>query len=134
MQGSLSSRSSARPGTRGRNRPIGRDALAQSRAISKRYLETVITIAGELGGDPRSLLEELRSKRRSDLSGFRKASADALESWLVDQGFLDERPVLDEDELTLRALASPPANSLPEGDANACLNRWWTWARSMQDR
>ena len=47
---------------------------------------------------------------------------------------LTKGPVLDEDELTLRALASPPANSLPEGDANACLNRWWTWARSMQDR
>ena len=116
----------------GRNRPIGRDALEQSRAISKRYLETVITIAEELGGDPQRLIEELRSRRRPDLAGFRRANADALESWLVDQGFLDERPVLDEDELTLRALASPPANSLPEGDANACLNRWWTWARSMQ--
>ena len=119
--------------TEGRIRPIGRDALEQSRAISKRYLETVITIAGELGGDPQRLLEELRSKRRPLLAGFRRASADALETWLVDQGHLDERPILDADELTLRALASPPANRLPEGDAGTCLVRWWTWATSMQN-
>ncbi len=117
----------------GRIRPIGRDALEQSRAISKRYLETVITIAGELGGDPQRLLEELRSRRRPLLAGFRRANADALETWLVDQGHLDERPVLDEDELMLRALASPPANRLPEGDAGTCLDRWWTWATSMQN-
>ncbi len=117
----------------GRIRPIGRDVLEQSRAISKRYLEPVITIAGELGGDPQRLIEEMRSKRHRLLAGFRRASADALETWLVDHGHLDDRPILGEDELMLRALASPPANRLPEGDVNACLHRWWTWTVSMQN-
>ena len=41
---------------------------------------------------------------------------------------IDEHPILDEEELRLRALASPAATHLPEGNADECLNRWWTLA------
>ncbi len=112
----------------GRDRPVGRDAVTESGAVSGRYLEPVIAMAVELGGSPLHLLDALRSRNSPELANFRKKSADSLEAWLRDNGYLDDRPLLDEESLRLHALASPPAGRLPEGSAHACLHRWWNWA------
>ncbi len=109
----------------GRNRPVGRDALQRSQAVSGHYLEPLVTAAESLAGDPRALLDMLRSNRPPALARFRARSADDLEAWLRDHGHLDERPRLEREELALRALASPPAARLPTGDARSCLHRWW---------
>ena len=109
----------------GRNRPVDRDALQQSNAVSGRYLEPLVMVAESLAGDPRALLDTLRSNRPPSLARFRERSADDLEAWLRDHGYLDERPRLDREELALRALASPPAARLPTGDARSCLHHWW---------
>ena len=117
----------------GRGRTVDRDAVMQSGAVSERYLDDVVAIAGELGGDPARLLAALRERTDKRLKGFWKNSADALEGYLRDHGYLDDRPVLGESELRLRALTSPLANELPDGVASDLLNRWWMWATKMSD-
>ena len=117
----------------GRGRTVDRDVLVQSNALSDRFLDDVAAIARELDGNPDKLLAALFARKDSRLKGFRQNSADALEEYLRDNGYLDDRQVLGERDLRLRALASPPANNLPDGVANACLSRWWAWAKEMSD-
>ena len=117
----------------GRGRAVDRDMLVQSGAASKRYLDDVVAIAGELGDDSEKLLAALRERKDHRLRGFRLSSTDTLEGYLRDNGHLDDRPVLGESDLRLRALTSPPANELPDGVASDCLNRWWVWATKMSD-
>lgn len=111
----------------GRGRPVDRDALAASRALSQRYLDDVVEVARELGGDPVRLLAALREKGDPRLRGFRSRSTDALGEYFRDSGHLDDRTVLGEDDVRLQALASPPANELPDGVASDLLDRWLAW-------
>ena len=117
----------------GRGRAVDRDVLVGSRALSERYLDDVAAIAGELGNDPEKLLAALSAREDPRLRGFRQSSADDLEAYLRDNGYLDDRPVLGEGDLRLRAMASPPANQLPDGVGSDCLNRWWAWAAKTSD-
>jgi len=119
--------------TQGRGRAVDRDALVGSGAVSERYLEDVAAVAGEFGGKPDRLLAALLERKDARLRGFRQSSTDALEAYLRDNGYLDDRPVLGESDVKLRALTSPPADALPEGVANACLGRWWAWAGRMPE-
>ena len=117
----------------GRGRPVDRDALENSGALSERFLDDVVAIAKELDGNPETLLTMLGTNKDPRLKGFRRSSADSLERYLRENGYLDDRPVLIEDELRLRALTTPAANELPEGTANECLNRWWAWASGRSE-
>ena len=117
----------------GRCRVVDRDVLVQSGAVSERYLNDVVYIAGELDGDPEKLLAALLAREGPRLRGFRQSSMDALERYLRDNDYLDDRPVLGESELRLQVLASPPANDLPDGIASACFSRWWAWAAKTSD-
>lgn len=119
--------------SRGRGRGVDRDVLVQSGALRDRYLDDVVAIARELDGDPRKLLAVLRARNDHRLSGFRQRSVETLEGYLRDNGYLDNRPVFGENDLRLRALASPPAKELPDGVASDCLSRWWVWAEKMSD-
>jgi hypothetical protein len=112
----------------GRGRPVVREALEDSGALSARYLDDVVAISDELDGDPEELLAALGASKDPRLKGFRRSSFDNIEKYLRDNGYVDEQPVLSESELRLRALASPAANKLPNGVASDCLHRWWTWA------
>ncbi len=117
----------------GKGRAVDRDVLVQNGALSERYLDDVVDIAAELGGDPKKLLAALRSRKDPRLKGFRESSADALEGYLRDNDYLDDRPVLGESKLRLRVLTSPLAKKLPDGVASACFSRWWAWAAKISD-
>ncbi len=112
----------------GRGRPIDRDALEDSDAVSDRYFDGVAEMAEELGGDAEKLLDAIRSREDERSSGFRANALEKLERYMRENGFIDDHPVLDAEELRLRALASPAATHLPNGLADECLNRWWTLA------
>jgi len=113
----------------GRGKPVGRDALVDSGAVSERYLEGVVQMAKELGGSPERLLEALDSREDERLRGFRSKSVEQLRNYLSEHEHLDERPVLPENELRLRCRASPAANGLPGGIAAESVRRWWNWAQ-----
>ncbi|MDP6978738.1 MAG: AAA family ATPase [Myxococcota bacterium] len=109
----------------GRGKPVDRTAIEESNAISERYLEAVATIAMELGYDGRRLIEVLQSREHPLLARFRPKAAEKLATYLEDEGYLDPRPVLDEQDLIARALASPAARELPEEVCNELLHLWW---------
>ena len=99
----------------GRGRPVDRDALVESGALSDRYLEDVIAITKELSGDSERLIEALRTREDPRLKGFRVNILEQLQEYLARNGYLDYRPSLTESELKLRARTTPAANQLPEG-------------------
>lgn len=119
--------------TQGRNRPVHRGVLEESGVLTDRYLEDVAGVARELDGDPQRLLAALDENRDPRLRGFRRTSVERLQRYLADTGYLDERPVLAEAELTLRARTTPAAARLPDRVANDCLRRWWGWARKSSE-
>jgi exonuclease SbcC len=112
----------------GHGRPVDREVLEDSCALSKRFLDPIADIARELDGDAKKLLNVIRSREDERLSGFRTSSVEKLEQYMRENGYLDEQPILDKEELRLQALASPAATRLPEGVADECLNRWWILA------
>ena len=118
----------------GRGRPVDRDAIVESGAISDRFLEAVVEIANELQGDAGRLIECLRERGDERLGGFRSNSTERIESFLTEQGYRDEQAPLDEGELAARAMASPAAVRLPADIAAECLHRWWRLAAALASR
>ncbi|MDE0081166.1 MAG: hypothetical protein OXT72_00770 [Gammaproteobacteria bacterium] len=114
--------------SQGKGRPVDRDGITDSGAVTRRYLNDVIEVAREVDGDPVRLLELLRNRGDPRLRGFRAMSAEGLEDYLRDCGYLDDRPELTGDELRVRALTSPLAAELPDGVARKLLDSWLEWA------
>ena len=112
----------------GRRRPVDRVILEDSEAFSDRYLNNVAEIAQELNGDSERLLQELKNRQDPRLKRLRGSSVEVFEHYLSENGYVDDRPILTEDELRLQALASPAADELPGDIASDCLHRWWSWA------
>ena len=71
----------------GRGRPVDRDALENSGALSERFLDDVVAIAKELDGNPETLLTMLETNKDPRLKGFRRSSADSLELYLRENGY-----------------------------------------------
>ena len=113
----------------GRGRPVDADALKDSGALSPRFFDDIVAITRELNGDARRLLATLDDHADPRLKGFRRTTVEALQSYLTEHRFRDERPIFDEDELRLRVLSSPAANDLQGPFAGDCLHRWWRWAK-----
>ncbi len=86
----------------GRGAPVDRGVLAESGAVTDRFLDEVAEVATSLGGDARALVVALEEGR---VKGFRSDKREQLEEYLADQGHLDERPVLDRAALRSRVLA-----------------------------
>ena len=118
----------------GRGRPVGRDELRESGAISDHYFDPIVALAAELGGDAVRLLAALRDRADPRLRGFRSGKVEQLEEFLRDEGCLDDRPVLEEAALRLRLLAEPSAAVLGAEAVAACLHGWWHWAEGEGTR
>ncbi|WP_440995876.1 hypothetical protein [Arhodomonas sp. SL1] len=87
----------------GRGRPVDRDALEASGAVSETFIDRVDALNRELGGDARALLDALEA---GAVSRFRSNAREELEEWLREHEHLDGREVLDEAALKLRVLAA----------------------------
>ena len=96
----------------GRGRPVDREVLENSGALSDRFLDDVAEIAGEQDADPERLLAAIGTGKDPRMKGFRRNSFDSLEQYLRENGNIDDLSVLGEDDLRLFALASPAANKL----------------------
>ncbi len=118
----------------GRSRTIDIGALMGNDAVSERYLEPIADLSRELGSDPEKLISALKAREDPRLRGFRTKSVEKLEEYFYEYGYLDDRPILNESEIKIRALASPQATGLPEGVAEECLRRWWIWSARTAGR
>ncbi len=87
----------------GRGRPVDRGVLRESGAVSGTFLDTVSGLAAEVEGDARRLLAALDAGR---VPKWRRAKTETLREYLLAEGYLDERPVLDRADLRARVVAA----------------------------
>jgi len=116
----------------GRGRRVDSEVIGRSGEITQRYLDAVVEIAKELGGDSERLIQMLRSGGDERLRRFHKKATDGLEAYLTDIGYLDPRPVLDESTVLTRVLASPAAARLPTEVSSTYIHRWWMLAKDRE--
>lgn len=109
----------------GRGQPVDRDAIEESGALAEKWLEGVAAISAENQGDGKRLIEIMRGKDDERTKGLRVKSIEGLEQFLRDHAYMDDRPVLDAEELHTLVLTSPAAAQLGDGVAGECIRRWW---------
>lgn len=86
----------------GRGRPVDRQVLVDSGAISARFLDRVADLAASLGGDAARLVAALEEGR---LPHFRSEAARKLREYLEEHGYLDANEPLTIEEIRARVLA-----------------------------
>ena len=89
----------------GRGRPVDRDVLKDSDAVSDRYLDKLADLAGDLGGDAEGIIAAIRDKSDERVARFSASKCDALRAYFEREGHLDPREPLDPAELVQRLLA-----------------------------
>ena len=101
----------------GRGRPVDRDVLAASGAITPIFIDRLVELAGEVDGDPRLLL---RAMDTGAVPRFWGRNRQRLEEWLRENGYLSDAGPLDAHHLerrvamALTAHGASPESSLAE--------------------
>jgi hypothetical protein len=85
----------------GRARPVTRQFLTDSEAVSKTYIEPVVAVLDEFGWDAAGLLKAIEEKR---VKGFRASKLELLRRELDDADFLDPRARLTSEDLIAHIL------------------------------
>ena len=109
----------------GRGKNVGRAEIEESSAVSDTYLDAVAEFAAEIGGDAERLIAALRERSDPRFKGYRGASADDLERVFMENGHLDESPILGESEIIERAIGTPAASQISVHTAARLLHEWW---------
>ena len=104
----------------GRPKPIDRSVLENSGAVSDSFIEAVSNKLKQLQGNPADLIVALRN---SEVSGFRTNKIDDLEAYLLENGYIDNRELMDQTSLILSVQAFISKLSLSKKEAQDFLNR-----------
>jgi hypothetical protein len=89
----------------GRGRPVGREALEDTDAVTDTFIDGVTEIAKERDGDAEVLLEIIREREDERVQGFYTSKADDLEDYFLDHGYLVRQDPLSPEEMWQRVLA-----------------------------
>ncbi len=88
----------------GRGKPVTREVLESSLALSPTYLERLGDLAADVGGDAERLVVMMRDGLDSRVKRLRTDSAEKLVAYLEDHGFIDARRPLSDTELETHVL------------------------------
>ncbi|MGM0645987.1 MAG: hypothetical protein ACQESV_06295 [Thermodesulfobacteriota bacterium] len=104
----------------GRGEPVGREALEASGAVSETFMDKVAALAADCGGDGAQLLQGLRDGK---VERFRSDKREQLAQWLEENGYLDDRPRLAEEQMQLQLLTvlAPRVQETQTAEAEARL-------------
>ena len=80
----------------GRGRPVDREVLIRSGCVTPTFIDAVVNLVEELGGDARALIDALEKAR---VRGFQTRKRHELMEYLETEGYLDESAVLTADEV-----------------------------------
>ena len=109
----------------GRGRPVDREVLAASGAITPVFIDRLVELAGEVDGDPRRLLQAMDT---GAVPRFWGRNRQRLEEWLRENAYLDDAEPLDASGLERRvAMALTAHGASPE----SVLDQAAELARSM---
>ena len=100
----------------GRGRPVDRDVLVASGAVTPTFIDRLAELAGEVDGDPRRLLHAMDM---GTVPRFRDRNRRQLEEWLRDNAYLGEADPLDPRGLERRVAMVLAAHDAPSGTALA---------------
>lgn len=89
----------------GRGRPVGREALEDTDAVSDRFIDGVTEIAKEQDGNAEALLQIIRERNDERVQGFYSSKADDLEEYFLEHGYLVRQDPLSQEEMWQRILA-----------------------------
>jgi hypothetical protein len=115
----------------GRGRPVGRSELERSQAVSEKYLDAMVEIARESGGDASLVLAILHERKDSRLRGYRLKSTEDLERFFQEEGYVDEAPIRSEQEIVERVLGTPATTALTPRISANLVHEWWTLAAAV---
>ena len=109
----------------GRGRPVDREALAASGAITPVFIDRLVELAGEVDGDPRLLL---RAMDTGAVPRFWGRNRQRLEEWLRENAYLGDAEPLDDRGLERRVAMALTAHGAPP---ESVLDQAAELARSM---
>jgi hypothetical protein len=104
----------------GRPRPIDRGLLEQSGAVSEKFIDAVSDLLNHVRGNPEKLVQALKD---GQVQGFRKNKMEELEQFLLEKGYMDDQPTLNEENIKIRLKALISTLSLESGEAERLINR-----------
>ena len=90
----------------GHGRPVDREALTASGAVTDKFIDTVAELATQFAGDAARLVEHLAE---GNVKYFRASSAEQLRDHLMENGYMSEEPALQPDEIAVRTMAAVAA-------------------------
>jgi hypothetical protein len=102
----------------GRGRPVDREALEETDAVTDTFIGGVTEIAKEQDGDAEVLLEIIREREDERVQGFYSSKADDLEEYFLERGYLVRQDPLTPEEMWQRVLADL-ASEIQEGIVTA---------------
>ena len=94
----------------GRGRPVNRDVLAASGAVTPVFIDRLAELADEVDGDARLLL---RAMDTGSVPHFRDRNRQRLEEWLREHGYLGDTDLLDPRGLERRVAMALSAHGIP---------------------
>lgn len=91
-----------RAATVGRGKPVDKQALEESGAVSDTFMPVLRDVIHEVGGDATAMLEIIDSR----VKGFRKKSRADLEEYLEGHGYIDTNPQLEISDIYARTVGA----------------------------
>ncbi|HUZ61426.1 MAG TPA: hypothetical protein VMU83_21805 [Hanamia sp.] len=108
----------------GRSRPIDRDILQHSGAVSYKFIEAVTEKLKDLEWNPRKLVMALN---KGEVSGFRKNKAEELEEYLTAEGYFDKEEAFSIEIILVQLHAYLSNLELDPSEAESFINRILNW-------
>ena len=88
----------------GRGRLIDGEVLRDSGAVSETFIERLTSLASDLDGDAKRLLAAFDDRSEERVKGFRNEAQQRLRAYLEDNGYVDSRPVANDNEIRLHVI------------------------------
>jgi hypothetical protein len=102
----------------GRSRPVSREVIRQSGAVSGNHIENVSLKLTELGNDPEKLILALRN---GEVPRFMRTKIDELEQFFISGGYIDGQEPLSKEEILLKLNAYLSTLDLDPSEAREFL-------------
>ncbi len=104
----------------GRGKPIDREALEESGAVSDTFIDDVTELAREVDGDASQLIERLQD---GQVARFRTDKIEELAAYCEENGYIDPAPTRDRAEIRMRMTAMLVDMGCPQEEAGRRAGR-----------
>ena len=100
---------------KGRGKPVDREVLKESGAVSGSFIEEVTQLAKEANGEAERIIEALRD---GEVSRFRAGKMDELEQFFEENGYIKPMDPLEPEEIRIRVVEALIKSGVPREQAS----------------